>query len=150
MAKRPTQLSRTFLVLLCSSLVLSFLTGLGLWYVHEQREQLLEPPRWTAFCQTLHGILNPAICVLFGHLCFLHIPGGWRMAANRKSGGTLVFLMSGLIVTGVGLYYAANRHLHFTIHLLLGLLLPFAFWIHWWVGRKWARQRDENSENKER
>ena len=63
------------------------------------------------------------------------------MGANRKSGGFLVLILVGLIVTGLGLYYATNRHLQFTIHLLLGLLLPFSLGIHWTVARKWVRTR---------
>lgn len=143
MANRPTQLGRGFLWLLGVSLLLSFITGLGLWYIHELREQLAETPPWTWWCQSLHGALNPVICALFGYLCFSHIPVGWGMKANRKSGAFLVVLMSGLILTGIGLYYAANRHLQFTVHLLLGLLLPFGLGVHWAMARKWARRRSE-------
>ena len=141
MANRPTQLGRGFLWLLGLSLFLSFITGLGLWYIHELREELAETPWWTWWCQSLHGALNPLIAALFGYLCFSHVPGGWRMGANRKSGAFLVFLVAGLILTGIGLYYAAHRHVQFTIHLLLGLLLPFALGIHWAMAGKWSRER---------
>ena len=105
MANRPTQLTRFTVILLLVLLSLSFVTGLGLWYVHEQREKISENPqiglpRWTSLCQTTHGLLNPAISAVFGFLWFAHVRGGWKMRANRKSGGSMTALMIILIVTG--------------------------------------------------
>src|SRR5687767_5915440 len=104
-SKRPTQLSTFLIVLLVTLLGLSFVTGIGLWYVHELREDLAVLPKWTSFCQTVHGLLNPAITVVFGFMWFNHVRGGWKMRVNRRSGGTLSGLMMVLIATGVGLYY---------------------------------------------
>jgi hypothetical protein len=145
MANRPTQLTRFTIILLIGLLGLSFVTGLGLWYVHEQREKMAEDPAaelpdWTSLCQTTHGLLNSAISAVFGYLWFAHVRGGWRMRANRKSGGTMTALMIVLIATGVGLYYDdARRHFWFTLHLLAGLLIAFATPVHWVVARKWVR-----------
>ncbi len=145
MANRPTQLTRFTIVLLVVLLGLSFVSGLGLWYVHEQREKMaenpeLELPRWTSACQTVHGLLNPAIRAVFGYLWFAHVRGGWRMKANRKSGGTMTTMMIVLIATGVGLYYDdARRHFWFTLHLLAGLLIAFVLPTHWFAARKWVR-----------
>lgn len=140
MPNRPTQLSRVVIFLLILLLGLSFLTGLGLWYVHEQREQRADLPGWTSFCQTTHGLLNPIISALFGFLWFNHIRGGWKMRVNRKSGGTLSGLMIVLIATGAGLYYGAARHFWFTLHLLAGLLLAIVLPMHWYAARKWVRE----------
>lgn len=141
MANRATQLTRTFVAIMMVSLVLSFLTGLGLWYVHEQREKLAEGlgelPRWTSSCQSLHGLLNPLLCVLFG-LMAGHILGGWRMRANHKTGVALTLCFSLLIVTGAALYYSEFRHFYFTIHLLAGLLLPIILGMHWVQARRWV------------
>jgi len=138
---RPTQLSRATLVILCGLLGVSFVSGLGLWLVHELREEGGDVPRWASACQTLHGLVNPAICTLFGYLWFAHIRGGWKMGVNWRSGGSLTVLLSVLIVTGAGLYYAASgRHTWFTIHLLAGLLLAAILPIHWWLARRWAKQ----------
>lgn len=153
MANRPTQLTQFTIILLVSLLSLSFLTGLGLWYVHEQREKMAEDPdvqlpRWTSLCQTSHGLLNPAISAVFGFLWFAHIRGGWRMRANRKSGGTMTTLMIVLIATGVGLYYDdKRRHFWFTLHLLAGLLIAFGLPVHWLVARKWVRSLENGSKS---
>lgn len=142
MASRSTQLSRYFLALLVAALALSFISGLGLWYVHEAREKLAdggELPAWTSFCQTTHGLLNPLLCVLFGGL-LAHVVGGWRMRANRKSGAALTASFALLIITGAALYYFEKRHLYFTIHLVAGLLLPFLVGWHWFQARRWVRE----------
>lgn len=150
MTNRSTQLSRSVITFLVISLSLSFLTGLGLWYVHEQREALSrgdisELPQWTSACQITHGILNPLITALFGYLWFYHVRGGWKMRVNRKSGGTLNGLMIVLIATGVGLYYGEGSHFWFTLHLLAGLLIVFVFPLHWRSARNWVRGTERTS-----
>lgn len=149
MTHRPTQLAGFTVWLLLLLLGLSFVTGLGLWYVHEQREKkaenpAVELPRWTSLCQATHGLLNPVISAVFGFLWFSHVRGGWRMRANRKSGGTMTAMMIVLIATGVGLYYdTARLHLWFTLHLLAGLLIAFVLPAHWFAARKWVRTLDK-------
>ena len=155
MANRPTQLTRFTVTLLLVLLGLSFISGLGLWYVHEKRENIAEDPaaefpKWTSACQTTHGLLNPVISAVFGYLWFAHVRGGWRMRANRKSGGTMTALMIVLIATGVGLYYAnSGRHFWFTLHLLAGLLIVFALPVHWIAARKWVRVVESGGTNAE-
>ena len=154
MANRPTQLTRFTVILLLVLLSLSFVTGLGLWYVHEQREKISENPqiqlpRWTSLCQTTHGLLNPAISAVFGFLWFAHVRGGWKMRANRKSGGSMTALMIILIVTGVGLYYDdSRRHFWFTLHLLAGLLIAFVLPAHWFAARSWVKSLGDSSATK--
>jgi hypothetical protein len=145
---RPTQLTSFIITLLLVLLGLSFLTGLGLWYVHEQREKLADLPRWTSFCQTTHGLLNPIICGLFGFLWFNHVRGGWKMRVNRKSGSTMTALMIVLIATGVGLYYGEARQVWFTIHLVAGLVIVGALPMHWIVARRWVRSIESGSATK--
>ena len=140
MATRPTQLTTTVIFLLVSLLLASFVTGLGLWYIHELRESQMELPRWTNACRSIHGIVNPAICILLGFLWFNHIRGGWKMRVNRPSGGTLTTTLILLIISGTGLYYADEaRHFWFTLHLIPGLLLAFIVPVHWFAARKWVR-----------
>src|SRR5687768_6161873 len=123
MANRPTQLTTFLIVVLVFLLGLSFVTGIGLWYVHELREaQDAEIPKWTNICRNLHGVVNPAICAVFGFMWFNHIRGGWKMRVNRKSGGTLTVLIIVLIASEVGIYYGEARHFWFTLHLVPGLL----------------------------
>jgi hypothetical protein len=150
MANRPTQLTLLFLWVLAISLAVSFVTGLGLWYIHELREDLLREdladlPRWTSACQTLHGLVNPLICIAFGYL-ITHIAGGWKMNVNRKSGVALTASLALLILTGAAIYYSDNRHLYFTIHLLAGLLLPFILAAHWIQARKWVKRNFKEPE----
>ncbi|MGZ8940377.1 MAG: hypothetical protein ACXW32_14315, partial [Limisphaerales bacterium] len=103
MANRPTQLNTFLIVTLVLLLSLSFVTGIGLWYVHEQRESPgSDLPQWTNACRILHGVVNPAICAVFGFLWFNHIRGGWKMRVNRKSGGSLTAIIIVLIASGVG------------------------------------------------
>jgi hypothetical protein len=148
MATRPTQLTTSLLLLLVSLLVISFVTGIGLWYVHEQREALAEVPRWTTVCRNLHGMVNPAICAVFGFLWANHVRGGWKMRVNRKSGGSLTAIMILLIVTGVGLYYGEARHFWFTLHLIPGLLLAIILPLHWYSARKWVRSAEASRATK--
>ena len=150
MLNRPTQLTRFTIFLLIGLMSLSFLTGLGLWYIHEQREKVeenqeLQLPRWTSLCQTTHGLLNPAISAVFGFLWFAHVRGGWKMRVNRRSGGTMTTLMIILILTGVGLYYDKGSHFWFTLHLLAGLLIAFALPVHWVSARRWVRSLPDSS-----
>jgi hypothetical protein len=152
MAGRPTELTRFTVSLLILLLGLSFISGLGLWYVHEMQEEVSANavqgvPTWAWFCRVLHGLLNPAICALFGFLWFAHVRGGWRMRVNRRSGGTMAGLMIALIGTGAALYYdKAGSHLWFSLHLLAGLLIVFALPAHWLAARKWVRETERNRE----
>ena len=145
MARRATQLSGAVLSLLSILLVMSFITGIGLWFVHEQREKLLEPPGWTKLCQVAHGVVNPLICVLYGWLWYSHIVGGWKMKVNRKSGGALAGTVGGLILTGAAIYYSNNRHLYFSVHLFLGLILPVIIFFHVLAARRWLKIRPEKN-----
>ena len=149
MGNRPTQLTSFTVTLLVILLGLSFITGIGLWYVHEQREKFANKeiqslPKWTSVCQVSHGLLNPAITAMFGYIWFAHVRGGWRMGVNRRSGGTLSGIMIVLIATGAGLYYGGGRHFWFTLHLLAGLLLVFVLPVHWLAAGKWVRTMDRN------
>ncbi|MGZ8900748.1 MAG: hypothetical protein ACXW3Z_11685 [Limisphaerales bacterium] len=150
MANRPTQLNTFLIVTLVFLLSLSFVTGIGLWYVHEQRESPgSDLPQWTNACRILHGVVNPAICAVFGFLWFNHIRGGWKMRVNRKSGGSLTAIIIVLIASGVGLYYADEaRHFWFTVHLIPGLLLAFVLPAHWFAARKWVRTLESNGATK--
>ncbi|MGZ8940588.1 MAG: hypothetical protein ACXW32_15390, partial [Limisphaerales bacterium] len=106
-------------------------------------------PQWTNACRILHGIVNPAICAVFGFLWFNHIRGGWKMRVNRKSGGSLTAIIIVLIASGVGLYYADEaRHFWFTVHLIPGLLLAFVLPAHWFAARKWVRTLEGNGATK--
>jgi hypothetical protein len=140
MGKRSTQLGRLTLALLITLLVASFVTGLGLWYIHEQREKLADLPFWTSACQTVHGLVNPLICLVLGFISATHMRAAWKIRANWKSGVLLTAMLVVLILTGVALYYSDNRHFYFTAHLIAGLLLPILLPVHWFMAKRWVRR----------
>ena len=119
-ARRGTEIGRGVLVALMVLLVISFVTGLGLWIVHEQSEKALPAPALGKLFTVLHGLANPFICVLYGWLWYSHIPGGWRMQVNRRSGASLVISVGMLILTGAVIYYTKGGPFVF--------LAAFIFW----------------------
>jgi cytochrome bd-type quinol oxidase subunit 2 len=51
------------------------------------------------------------------------------------------FVFAGLILSGVGLYYAGSAEWRNTwtwAHRILGLLLPVGLSVHWAAGRRWG------------
>jgi hypothetical protein len=90
----------------------------------------------------MHGAAAAAATWLFGLLWLVHIRRGWHARKNRRSGGTMVALMVGLCVTGLGLYYCGDEtarawisSAHWIAGLIAGLWLP----IHIWRGRRAIR-----------
>ncbi|HYE30484.1 MAG TPA: hypothetical protein VEH27_03585 [Methylomirabilota bacterium] len=136
---RPTRLRRGFLIFFGIVFAVELATGIGLWRVHELREDGIEPPQWNGMVRALHGALTPVLAAQFGYLCALHIPGGWRMKANRLSGALMVLGFVLLFVTAIGLYYSNAQHLHASIHITTGFLLPFVLGWHIIAGQKWAK-----------
>jgi hypothetical protein len=143
MPERPTRLGAVFLSIIAFGLAVSFVSGVLLWIAQIQREQSLEPPSWQHLCRTTHGLLNPLLCLLFGYLWRSHIPGGWRMKANRKTGALILADVAVLIISGQGLYYSNAREFWFWSHLAFGLLLPLALALHWLFARRWVASLSE-------
>ena len=116
--------------------------GLAWWGKTIQSRDLITPS-WLAGSLMVHGVLNPLLCILFGCLLCHHIRLGWSIQANRASGLVMELLFAGLILSGVGLYYAGaekTRDLVTSIHQLMGLLFPLALAVHWVAGIRWARR----------
>jgi len=140
-ATRPSRLpllTRIAVVLLLS---LSFLTGLVVWRGQILQARTMETPAWLHAAVVLHGSLNPFLCGLFGYLCCQHIRIGWHLRANLASGFSMEFVFAGLILSGVGLYYAGSDEWRATwtwAHRILGLLLPLSLSVHWAAGRRWG------------
>jgi hypothetical protein len=91
----------------------------------------------------LHGSLNPFLCVLFGYLCSQHIRLGWQLRANLATGIAMEIIFGGLILSGIGLYYAGAaewRNLCVQTHWILGLLLAPVLGMHWVAGLHWAKK----------
>ena len=142
-ATRPSRLplfTRVAVVLLLS---LSFISGLLVWQGQRVQEQTMESPVWLHAAVVLHGSLNPFLCVLFGYLWCQHIRFGWQLRANLLTGFTMEFIFAGLILSGIGLYYAGaaeSRNLCVQTHRILGLLLAPGLGMHWVAGLRWAKK----------
>src|SRR6266511_5620287 len=142
-ARRPSRLSLPAHFMVVLLLCLAFLSGLLVWWGQTIQADALETPAWLRTCVVLHGGLNPFLCALFGYLCCQHIRYGWQLRANLVTGLTMEFLFAGLILSGVGLYYAGSkewREVMVAGHRAMGVLLPLGLGAHWWVGLHWAKK----------
>jgi len=127
-------------------LSLSFISGLLVWQGQRVQEQTMATPAWLHPAVALHGILNPFLCVLFGYLCCQHIRFGWQLRANLLTGFTIEFIFAGLILSGIGLYYAGAaewRNWCVQTHRILGLLLAPGLGMHWVAGLHWVKKRSK-------
>jgi len=81
----------------------------------------------------VHGAAAFFMLMSFGALLAAHIPHGWKSTRSRKSGifiGTLALLQ---ILLGYLLYYLANESIRqYTsyVHIIFGLVMPLALYIH--------------------
>ena len=71
----------------------------------------------------LHGVSGMALAISFGLLMQSHIRAAWRMNKHRVSGSLMVGLMTLLIVSGLVLYYGAERihDANRELHIWLGI-----------------------------
>jgi hypothetical protein len=142
-ARRPSRLPLFIHVLVVLLLSLSVISGLLVWRAQFIQEEATESPVWLHAALVLHGVLNPFLCVLFGYLCCQHIRFGWRLRANLLTGFTMELIFGGLILSGIGLYYAGAaewRNLCVQTHRILGLLLAPGLGMHWVAGLRWAKK----------
>jgi hypothetical protein len=145
-AARPSRLplfTHAAVVLLLS---LSFISGLFVWQGQRIQAQTMETPVWLHVWVVCHGGLNPFLCVLFGYLCCQHIRFGWQLRANLLTGFTIELIFGGLILSGIGLYYAGApewRRLFAQTHRILGVLLAPGLAIHWVAGLRWAKKNSK-------
>jgi hypothetical protein len=142
-AARPSRLPLFTHIAVVLLLSLSFISGLVLWQGQRIQARTTETPVWFHASVVLHGGLNPFLCVLFGYLCCHHIRLGWELRANLVTGITMEIVFGGLILSGIGLYYAGaaeSRDLCVQTHRILGLLLAPVLGIHWLAGLRWAKK----------
>jgi hypothetical protein len=136
-ATRPSRLPLSVHIIIVFLLGLSFVTGAIVWRGQAIQANTMETPTWLHGFLVLHGTLNPFLCAVFGYLCCEHIRLGWKLKANLATGITMEFIFVGLIVSGIGLYYAgepAFRDVLTLAHRVLGVLMPAGLGVHWVVG----------------
>ncbi len=141
---RPSRLSLLVHLAVVGLLLLSFISGALIWYgQNANRLADLDSARFNVqIWRTLHGILNPFLCVVFGYLLCQHIRLGWEMKANRLSGLFMEAIFALLILTGVGIYYAPENWQTRLIsaHRVLGLLVPLSLTVHWVAAQFWVKK----------
>ncbi len=142
-ADRPSRLSLAIHTLVVVLLLLSYISGLMLWFgplLGRPADELL-PPKPARFWVVLHGGLYPFLCVIFGYLLCQHMRYGWELRANRATGTVMEGSFAALILTALGLYYGPEtwREALVWAHRLLGLLLPLALAAHWLAARAWVK-----------
>jgi hypothetical protein len=140
---RPSRLSPFTHIAVVLLLSLSVISGLLVWQGQRIQAQTMETPVWLHALVVLHGSLNPFLCVLFGYLCCQHIRFGWQLRANLLTGFAMEIIFGGLILSGIGLYYAGSaewRNLCVLTHRILGLVLAPSLAMHWVAGLRWAKK----------
>lgn len=123
-------------------LVLSGLVWLGARYGLRSDPELPHPLE--AWALKLHGAATMLGLLAVGSVLPQHVRFAWRIRRNRVSGAAILSLAVGLIVTGYGLYYAADETLRPWIslgHWATGLILPAGMIWHVAAGRSRKKGR---------
>jgi MFS family permease len=122
---------------LCSGLVFFILQQ---WFEIEGEFGPQKNP-WQAVVIRIHGASAFFMLMSFGALLAAHIPYGWKSTRSRKSGVFIASLVALQIILGYLLYYLADetvRQYTGYVHIMFGLILPMALFIH-------LRQRQKKS-----
>ena len=100
-----------------------------------------------------HGAAAMLTLVTIGSLLAIHVPSGWRLGTNLRSGIGMLAAMAGLALTGWLLYYASGESLRAWsswVHIVIGAAAPlFLVWHLAWRRRGVAsrgRGRPANEE----
>lgn len=138
--RRHTRLSRPAQIVISCLIFGSFATGVSVWVGQTIQARDMETPSWLRTMLTLHGLLNPVMCVLFGWLLKQHIRVGWKHRVNIPTGIVMEASFAMLILTGMGLHYApADWHDKIVwAHRISGVLMPLGLGLHWFTGLRWA------------
>ena len=114
------------------------LTGLAWWLLDLNRGEngASSAQVWSL---RVHGMAAMLGLVFFGSLLSSHIRIAWAVNRNRLLGATLAGLTITLALSGYGLYYLGgemSRSVASWLHLVFGITLPFALWLHIVRGRR--------------
>ena len=141
-SERPTRLPVWGQWLIALLLLLSFVSGVAIWWGKCLQAGQLVTPGWLRATVILHGCLNPVLCVLFGILLCHHIRVGWQMRANLLAGVLMETVFAGLILSGMGMYYAPeNWHDNIVwLHRAFGVAMPVSLGLHWLTAHFWIKR----------
>jgi hypothetical protein len=119
--------------------VVLFATGVAWWLLDGG------PSAVRFYLIATHGFAAMAFLLALGAIVGVHVREGWRRQLNRASGSLVLAIAGGLILTAFGLYYLGSESLRgwsSTLHIVIGLALPFMLAAHVVLGRR-ARLRNE-------
>jgi hypothetical protein len=121
---------------------LLFVTGVA-WLVADQmKSNATSGEEWqtaAAYLLMGHGAAAMVALLLIGALVPLHMQGGWRGRRNRITGALMSSANALLVITSLGLYYAASeivRPWMSDVHIGVGLCLPVLLFAHVILGRR--------------
>jgi len=80
-----------------------------------------------------HGAAAMLALVALGSLLAIHVPSGWRLRTNARSGVGMLAVMAVLALTGWLLYYASGEALRAWsswLHIAIGAAAPLALLWH--------------------
>jgi len=101
------------------------------------------PTAASAWYMQVHGAALLAFLIACGALLPNHVVLGWRLGRNRRSGALMLGVVAALVLTGYGLYYAAEerwRALLSLSHWLIGLAAALVLALHVALGKRSARE----------
>ncbi len=87
----------------------------------------------------MHGAATMGFLIVLGTLMPIHIQRGWQLRRNYRTGISMLVLVSILVLTGYGLYYASNEELRpamSAIHWVIGLIATLGLGIHIYFGKR--------------
>lgn len=124
----------------------------GVWWWWDQDQQMNDPQVWAVGLIKSHGMLAYVAVLLVGMLLSTHVRAGWQRRRHWAMpvwalGLLSLALLGGLMITGLGLYYASMElrewmhRLHVWVGFAAVLLLP----LHAVVGRSLRRRRSARS-----
>ena len=106
-----------------------------------------------AWVLSAHGAAAMLMLVTIGSLLAIHVPSGWRLGTNVRSGAGMLGVMAVLVITGWLLYYASSETLRAWsgwVHIAIGAAAPLALVWHLACRRRGVassgRERPANEE----
>lgn len=92
----------------------------------------------------LHGAAAMVFLIVLGTMLPIHIRRAWKLRRNYRTGGVMVSVVTVLVITGYGLYYASGENLRIWIsaaHWGIGLFAMPALIVHVLIGKRSTANR---------
>lgn len=143
MARVSTEISKGYRYFFYSLLTLSFLTGMGFWFMRHYFMVEGDFGPEAHFLQfpllQLHGFAAFFMLMALGAIFSAHIPKTWSTKRAKKTGLGFLIAVSFSIVSAYSLYYLVSQEWHELLgnaHAVVGIMLPSLLAFHIIVARK--------------